>query len=458
MTETKYLTLREHDLDVVFGAATAFPDTAEWDDISSEARQIRLICDQAVHGSYATTRPMAYDRSELAMTDVLIARDNPEIKQTCTKLKHLIFIREKHGYVYGSDLQTSLANFPNLRSLDVLGILRPGSTIDLGSLPFSATLENLKASVDSVGGLQAVVKLTTLRRLALDWMMEADLGAISTLTNLEGLHLVGGSNLKGIRQMPNLRSFSIEDPKSITSFRGFDWPRIEGIALCGSGVKSVDGIETFHSLKRLDLIVVRLSDLDPIAKLPHLRNLRLDHVPAVSDFSSLTKLHSLEALSIARRDNSTLLTNFDFLRGMEGLRELDLKGSLEGADLSALLELPGLRRLSVSSSFGKWARQLRDLDPGVELQIFGGDAEQAPSLEVAGIPIREIHGEWVVSLRNVEHPETLEAQLRCKLRAVDPDVFDRLEFDSESSLFCVVAETKQDATEVAKLLATLLDV
>lgn len=458
MTESKFLTLCERDLDVVFGAVTSIPDTAEWDDISSETRQIRLICDQAVHDSYAKIGQMAYDGSKLAMTNVLIARDNPEIQRPCTKLKHLIFIRGEHGYVYGSDLQASLARFPNLLSLDLLGILRPGSKIDLGSLPFSAKLENLKASVDSVGGLQAVAKLTSLRRLALDWMMEEDLGAISALTKLEGLHLVGGSNLESIRQLPNLRSFSIQDPKSITGFRGFEWPRIERIALCGSGVKSVDGIETFHSLKTLELIVVHLSNLDPIANLHQLRVLRLDHVPAVSDFSPLAQLQSLEALSILRRDDSTLPTDFGFLSGMKGLRELHLKGTLEGADLSAVLELPGLRLLSISSEFGAWARQLRDLDPAVELQLFCGDSEPAPDIEVSGIPIREIHGEWVISLRNVDSPEALEAQLRRTLRDTNSDVFDRLEFDSESSMFCVVAETPQDAADVATLLASLLDV
>lgn len=109
-----------------------------------------------------------------------------------------------------------------------------------------------------------------------------------------------------------------------------------------SGVEGLDGLEQFPGLEILYIDSGNLTDIRPIVGLSKLRSLTLEGLPAVTDFSPLGAMESLEELSL---DCENLKVP-DFLKGMKNLKSLKLfSGSM--ISLDELGNVPALEILVI---------------------------------------------------------------------------------------------------------------
>jgi len=116
---------------------------------------------------------------------------------------------------------------------------------------------------------------------------------------------------------PYLKFLSLQycDIDNITFCRDLN---LEVLTLFDLRIKSLKGLEFLIKLKKLKLGEIGLIDLSPLENCTELEELNLQGCD-VKDFSPLTKLRKLKKLTVS------LYEDFEFLREMKNLKELNIK-------------------------------------------------------------------------------------------------------------------------------------
>ena len=112
---------------------------------------------------------------------------------------------------------------------------------------------------------------------------------------------------------------------------------------CNEQIDSVVGIDKFSGLVGLRIYNPNFTDAAPIAALTRLEVLDISGGQGV--FSDLAPLKALSRLKYLRVEGSPV-RNLDALRSMQYLEDLNIN-SIQASDVSAILELPRLRRLNI---------------------------------------------------------------------------------------------------------------
>ncbi|KXA18414.1 leucine-rich repeat domain-containing protein [Gardnerella vaginalis] len=150
--------------------------------------------------------------------------------------------------------------------------------------------------------------------------------------------------------------------------------KVTNLNLCGKGISSIEGIENFTNLNRIDFDHNSISDLSPLASITSLESIYAtynkisDLTPLqslsslkclrassnkITDFSTIGNLTSLETLYLGENPG---IKNFDTLKKFTNLTDLNLD-STQFSDLNIIKDLTKLKLLYLQST------DIADLSP-----------------------------------------------------------------------------------------------
>jgi internalin A len=212
----------------------------------------------------------------------------------------------------------------------------------------------------SLGKLELLTKLPSLRALSLRKDNLRDVSFLASLTKLEKLDLSQNEKLADIAPLAKLT-------------------RLTELQLGYTAVSDLGPLSSLKALRKLTLFHGRVADLSPLAKLSKLENLDINDNP-FSDLTPLGKLASLKSLDVCGGEKNAALRSIaplstlaqlqylnitwqpveDLapLAGCKALEELRAVVNVKPTNLEALLGLPRLKRvLMYRSHVGKKDRE-----------------------------------------------------------------------------------------------------
>ncbi len=314
-------------------------------------------------------------------------------------------------------------------------------------------------------GSLALARLTGLERLGISRFLYRDRAdPIGELTKLRWLSLHGWRNLRVLGRLTQLERLELIDVEmaNLRAFRRLS--RLRQLRLMGR-MKSLDGIEALQTLEDIWLRGRVVRDLKALAALPGLRLLELVYPDAVEDFAPLGRLVGLRRLSILVGDNTGAgeLPSIEFLAGLERLEHLELlNANILDHRLDPLFELPSLRFVWLTGRAGPNVDELRRRRPDIEVKVhLVGEPEgrvyvgpvhydpPAPGIEQWSV------FQSLAELLETETNHAAESLIRSELRRREPQLVQRLEFDSEAGGVGIYARTENDIRRVAEIIAEL---
>jgi hypothetical protein len=373
----------------------------------------------------------------------------------------------------------TLRHLPNLRRL-ASGRLQTSKPTPLDTSALPPTLEALNVARHSLvnGWLKKlpegaparftdIGRLTGLRRLTLRDCWPGDsVAPRAALTSLTYLECDAPNGWSALRALAALESVIAVRPK-VTNLRAFrSWTRLRSLTLGNSGVKSLDGAESFRSLERVKLFLLKVADLGPLAglrKLEHVELQGLNNVADISVLGTLPSLRYLEIASVGHGPRDTMhVRSLAPLASAEMLEVVSLAGVVvDDRDVTPLVQLPRLRRVKLYGDLGDGVDALRRARP--EVAVEWNPAPVVPGEVVGAVRVRPpLDGttEWWISddLTDALGARTnadAERRLVAALRSEAPELLKRLDFDTEADAVVIRAPNRDDILAVAKLIATL---
>jgi hypothetical protein len=247
-----------------------------------------------------------------------------------------------------------------------------------------------------------------------------------------------------------------------------------------SQLGSLSGLEAMISLERLSLERLSAPDLSPLLGAPSLRLVSLDlrgdtDFSVVSELRGVTDLYltaytpagaeSLTQVAYSRLANLRILVlevETDQPVGLEtgwipshpALRELELRGVVPASGrVDDLARATQLTYLSFTPARGSDLAQLRAALPRAEIQEEGLRPPAWEIIDLAG------EAKWgfalrvdLVALWDAETNYGGEHELRQELEAVSPELAARLHYDTESDSVVVLAQARDDLTDVLEIV------
>jgi hypothetical protein len=356
----------------------------------------------------------------------------------------------------------TLANLPGLRTLHApwaattrklaVGALAPG-------------LAELAINRGGLVDAGEIAGLSGLRSLELDLYPGDSVEPIGQLTGLVRLS-VGGPRVTGWRSLAacELLEEALLNGLTGANLRPFaGWSRMRRLTITRRGLRSLAGIEQLGALEELDLRLLGVEDLAPLAALPRLRSLRLIGLKAAHDLSALGGLRMLERLEVSRAGTEESdIVHIDSVRPLAGLgrlTEVVLFGTvIDDGDLTPLATLPGLRRLGLYRVDGPVVEELR-ARPELELIVMGGPS--AAAAVIHGLPIRPAPDKSWYARANlterlgVDTNYDAEQIVREAVTRRDGELARRLSFDTEASAVTISAVDEADLHAVAAIIDSL---
>jgi hypothetical protein len=259
-----------------------------------------------------------------------------------------------------------------------------------------------------------------------------------------------------------------------------DAAMITTLQLSGQGIRSLDGIEQFRSLRQLTLNGLRNVDLTPLQSLTGLTYLTVHKPKPNVDLSPLAHLASLEDIHLESANDATdkAIADVDYSR-LTRLWSLSLVASSPGARMPVDLDwISTQRRLRDLYVYGFWPRGLLleafyDLTANVERVFILTTNPEDFALLLHSRPPSNV---TVDTLRVSEPGEILEAdgqlfiaadlassrgfetnydaaeRLEAFLQRTAPDVASRLQWDTEAGEVVVLSDDEAALQHVRKVL------
>jgi hypothetical protein len=357
----------------------------------------------------------------------------------------------------------TLANLPGLRTL-YAPLATSTRRLAVPALP--GGLAELALSRGCLADTAALGQLTGLRSLEIDLYPGDSVQPVGKLTGLVRL-AIGGPRVTGWRALAGcvLLEEALLNGLTGANLRPFaGWTRLRRLTVTRRGLASLTGIERLGALSELDLRMLAVADLTPLATLAALRSLRLIGLQAAHDLSPLAALSGLRRLEVSRAgiEESDVVT-VDSLRPLSGLAELE-EAVLDGTvvadgDFSPLAGLPRLSRLRLYAAAGPAVQALRARH-GLQVQVDPGPA--GPAELAHGLPIRGPAADGWWSLRadlagrlDVETNADAEKAVLTAVASRDPALARRLSTDSEADAVDIRAADPADLRAVAAIIAAL---
>jgi len=161
--------------------------------------------------------------------------------------------------------------------------------------------------------------------------------------------------------LTNFNEIEVEDPK-----------KIEYISLWGCDLESMEGLERFPNIERLNLDYNNISKIDHISELTHLITFKIDDNP----ISKIEKLETLTSLKVFHLDYCNISK-------IEGLENLDLQGiALYGNKIQKIEGISHMVNLYQIELYYNQIKKIQGLEGRVKLT----------SLSLSNNPITEIEG------------------------------------------------------------------
>lgn len=323
---------------------------------------------------------------------------------------------------------------------------------------------NLCEPGDGRARFAELLRFSKLRQLWLNdcWPKDslAPLGELTDLVRFRCDAPAGWAQLKNCHALEEVRAIGAR-VANLKPFR--TWSKLRKLAVA-RGLRSLDGIDAFRSLRELRLVMLKTESLEPLAGMPELQNVELVGMQKTRDLQPLGTLPSLRRFSvpvagIEYRDLVRLET-IRPLADAQKLEEIRLDGAIiEDGDLSPLADLPALRRVSVYGDVRVEA--LRRARPDIEIDWSKG---KPPPGELIGQvylrpPLKGSSRWWIredlTEALGVSTNAAAEAKLRTELKRVDPELLGRLDFDTEADAVTINGSTEQDMRAVGCLIGGL---
>ena len=285
--------------------------------------------------------------------------------------------------------------------LELLDLEGCSGVADLAALSGSLMLTNLNlkgcAKVSSLQPLSASLFLNTI-----------DLEGCASLTSLEGL-------ISATLNPPRYSVFSLKGCAALTSLRGL--PRLsDSISSLYleemRALVSLEGIEAAISIKMLEIDATGVTDLNGLAPLKALTEVRVTDCKALTDIRALGTLPDLARATLY---NCAMITQLPAVWG-QALRHLELTASafttlgqlpagleqLEVRGVDSLKNLAGIEtatslQVVVVDTFLEDARAIHGL-PQAQLRCFQADV----------LPIRPVNAAWIRSVVDKAKPLRLD--------------------------------------------------
>lgn len=367
----------------------------------------------------------------------------------------------------------TLANLPGLRAASFAAAAKD---VDLEWLP--PELEHLGGFSHAFGDFKVIGRLAGLRTLKIWDPAPRAIAPISRLKYLRRLYLGSGSfglyrdqrlgTASALGKLENLEDVVLFGltAKDLSAFSG--WTRVRRLLLRTSG--RLDGIEAMVALEELEVDGMGMQDscpaLAPIAALQRLWRLYIKYHRAPPD---LDRIGLPSALRSLRLDFGWLagceLPSARTLLTLANLEDLYLFLYIGDGKVSQLRSLIGLKSLTVLGAYARdEVEALRRALPNCKLDVDAWEEPPAPvEHRRAGIfeYYRNDDGTWVVFQDLTEPLDTddnhdAEDLIRGVVERDAPGLLDRLEFDSESSMFAVRVAAEADLVELGEVIGRAL--
>lgn len=405
--------------------------------------------------------------------------------------------------VVASTIVTARRPLPNVRHLILLDYTPPPDEATLRNLPYLETFfaalagkpwpeRNIKAL-----NLEALPR-ETLTRLALSRYCVDGLDPLSSLVNLRDLRLVNCRRPDSIRSLGSLvklrhldlrNQFSggwkalsscseLEDVfianLNLPDLRAFStWTQLRRFTFAGK-LKKLDGIEACSELEEFRSLVSRkpavIDDISPLRGLRRLTTLQIciGTVLNLLPLSHCSALRNIKIFGYPQAERAGV-ASLEPLTECFNLEELYLfKTAVVSGDLSPLLGLPNLRRVVLELDDGSMcnaAAEFQRARPDVEVHYDGisTGAGRPLGTKVGMVtihpPIKGIDKWYVfedlVGVVGGTGNASVQNRVQRAVQTKDPELLDRLDFDSEADNFCVYAPTEDDIRAVAAIINEL---
>lgn len=403
--------------------------------------------------------PVTLDRLAAAPTVESVVGAGPVIVRT--PLPHV------HELAVGMTDDETLRNLPNLRWLSI------ASAIDGGPLQIEAVAESLRwlgCASETFGTPEAVAtRFPQLERLRMHGLWRSSPEPLAAFGELRWLWADPGKGLQHLAALEKLEVLNLElaDGPRLANLKRFrSWSRLRVLWLTGSGVQSLDGIDQLRTLEELALRRVGVDDLGPLAGLPALHSVDIEHPSSrLREIAPLGELPALRRLRLFMGDGTgdQTLSSLKGLAGARALEELELTGVvIEDADPRSLYALPRLRRAKLVGRFGADETALRTHVPADDLDVVVTPGA-GPGTEVGPVHYRRLpDGSWTIFANVADALATesnvdAEDRVRGAIRDEDLDLHDRLTFDSEPGALAIVARSEEDIRRAAEVVASLAE-
>lgn len=182
--------------------------------------------------------------------------------------------------------------------------------------------------IEKILNVDALYTLRNLEFLSIDQPIKLDLLQFS---NLKTLYFTGDNKLKNIEALINLRHLLMTSTthKDLTHLENLR--NLEILRICGGRITSLQGIEAFRNLERLDLLYCRkLIDVDSISELAYLKKLHIEKCGQVANLDFLQGNQTIRNLFVEK------VTNLGFISSMTNLEKLSFWNCIDG-DLKPLI-------------------------------------------------------------------------------------------------------------------------
>ncbi|WP_102406975.1 leucine-rich repeat domain-containing protein [Parabacteroides bouchesdurhonensis] len=194
--------------------------------------------------------------------------------------------------------------------------------------------------------IELVLKLKSLRRLALKTIGNADLTLLAPLKQIIDLDL-SDNNLEDISPLSNLTqlislNLSVNEITNLTPLRQLT--KLQCLLLESNPLKNIRSLKYLKHLQLLDLSYNNIKDFSPIANLTNMKVLCLNacKIEHLSIFNNLQRLSELML-------KGNTITDLHPLKKLKGLIHLDLEDNSIN-DISALSTLSNLEKLDLSDN------------------------------------------------------------------------------------------------------------
>ena len=205
----------------------------------------------------------------------------------------------------------------------------------------------LRARVGKDGDLKWLDHFPQLASLRLHCAAPCDPAPLASLSKLAWLRLTGKATPTSLPPMPSLRGLRLWSDVASVGFLA-NTPGLRSLWL--HGADELTDLAPLASLPHLEMLTLRKSaatDLSPLAHLTHLVYLDINSSEQLTDIGPLAALRGLRHLSLS---DCTNVEKLDALAQLTQLRQLDLSGRDRESDLSPLAALSRLERLNLSGN------------------------------------------------------------------------------------------------------------